>query len=123
MPVTRLSPREAFARMTGEGFAYLDVRDADEFEDGHPAGAVNVPWGPGGEAFVAAASRAFAKDAPIVVGCQKGARSLRAAEALLAAGFTRVVEQRAGWDGSRGTFGELVEPGWRREGLPSSSGA
>ena len=38
---------------------------------------------------------------------------------LVAAGFTNVLEQRAGWDGARGSFGEIVEPGWKRAGLPS----
>jgi hypothetical protein len=35
------------------------------------------------------------------------------------AGFTRVLDQRAGWDGKRGPFGEISEPGWSRAGLPT----
>ena len=27
-----------------EGFTYVDVRTESEFADGHPAGAINVPW-------------------------------------------------------------------------------
>jgi rhodanese-related sulfurtransferase len=60
----------------------------------------------------------FAKETPIVLGCHSGIRSLHAAEALVAAGFTCVLEQRAGFDGARGPFGELTEPGWSRLGLP-----
>jgi hypothetical protein len=45
-------------------------------------------------------------------------RSLEAAEVLVAAGFANVVDQRAGWDGARGDFGELLEPGWKRLALP-----
>jgi rhodanese-related sulfurtransferase len=60
----------------------------------------------------------FAKDAPLILGCKTGNRSARAAAALTAAGFTRVFDQSRGWDGRRGTFGETVEPGWLREGLP-----
>ena len=127
--VPRISPAEAYAKVTGEGYTYVDVRAEDEFEEGHPAGALNVPLlvrGPAGlepnPEFLGVMERLFARDAPIVVGCQKGGRSLRAARALVAAGFTRVVDQRAGWDGVRGTFGEVLEPGWARAGLPSATG-
>jgi rhodanese-related sulfurtransferase len=126
----RISPAEAHAKMTGEAFAYVDVRTEDEFAAGHPAGARNVPVMVDGAAglepnpdFVAVMERAFAKDAPIIVGCKMGGRSARAASALVAAGFTHVLDQRAGWDGARGSFGELTEPGWSRAGLPTESGA
>lgn len=127
--VVRLSPSEAHAKMQSEGYTYLDVRTEDEFAAGHPEGAVNVPFlidGPGGRTpnpeFLAVMARAFGKDARLVVGCQAGGRSLRAARELLAAGFTDVLEQRAGWDGARGVFGELTEPGWARAGLPVETG-
>ncbi len=64
----------------------------------------------------------FAKDARIVVGCKAGGRSLRAATALVAAGFTNVLDQRAGFDAVRGPFGEVTEPGWSRAGLPQDAG-
>jgi rhodanese-related sulfurtransferase len=111
----RISPAAAHAKMTDEGYTYVDVRTPDEFAAGHPAGAVNVPFS---SEFLPAMEQRFAKDAPIIVGCQVGARSARAAQALAAAGFTHVFDQRAGWDGARGPFGELVEPGWSRCGLP-----
>jgi rhodanese-related sulfurtransferase len=126
----RISPAEAHAKMTSERFTYVDVRTEDEFAAGHPAAAVNVPVmvaGAGGlepnADFVAVMQRAFAKDAPIIVGCKMGGRSARAASALVAAGFTRVLDQRAGWDGARGAFGELTEPGWSRASLPTETGA
>lgn len=102
--------------MTDEGFAYVDVRRPEEFAAGHPAGSLNVPLG---DTFVADMSTRFAKDAKIILGCRTGVRSLRAQGLLVAAGFTNVLEQRAGWDGARGSFGEIVEPGWKRAGLPS----
>lgn len=116
MTIRRISPAEAHDMM-GEGYTYVDVRTPEEFADGHPAGAINVPLGDG---FVDTIARRFAKDAPLVVGCKSGSRSLRAAQALAAAGFTRVVDQRAGFDGARGPFGEITEPGWTRQGLPVS---
>jgi rhodanese-related sulfurtransferase len=117
--VVRISPAEAHARMTDEGFTYVDVRRPDEFAAGRPAGAINIPLG---DEFVAAMTERFAKDAPIIVGCRTGIRSLRAANALIAAGFTRILEQRAGMEGSRGPFGEVTEPGWSRAGLPQDVG-
>jgi rhodanese-related sulfurtransferase len=125
---TRISPQEASAKLA-EGWTYVDVRTVEEFAAGHPAGAVNVPLMLGGGGgmtpnpdFVRVMAAAFAKDAKIVVGCKVGGRSLRAAQVLAAEGFTQVVDQRAGWDGARDPFGQVIEPGWSRVGLPVEQG-
>ena len=124
----RISPKEASEKMA-QGYTYVDVRTVEEFEDGHPAGAVNVPLnlrGAGGMVpnpdFVRVMTGAFAKDAKIVVGCRSGGRSIRAAQLLEAEGFTNVVDQRAGWDGARDSFGQVSEEGWSRAGLPGETG-
>lgn len=127
---SRISPAEAYTKMTNEAHVYVDVRTAEEFAAGHPAGAFNVPvmiaaaagLAPNPE-FVAVMERGFAKDTPIIVGCKMGGRSARAVKELVLAGFTRVLDQRAGWDGARGSFGELTEPGWSRADLPTGTGA
>jgi rhodanese-related sulfurtransferase len=111
----RISPREAEQRM-GEGYAYVDVRSPVEFALGRPRGAINVPLG-GGD-FVEDVRDLLGDDARVIVGCATGVRSLVAAQQLLAAGFTDVLEQRAGMDGVRDAFGRLKERGWRDEGLP-----
>ena len=72
--------------------------------------------------FLAVMTAAFPWDARLVVGCKAGGRSLRAAQALLGAGFTSVLDQRAGWDGARNPFGQVTEPGWLRAGLPVEEG-
>lgn len=125
----RISPAEAHARMKDESFTYVDVRTEEEFAAGHPEGAFNVPFMNAGAAglepnpdFVSLMETSFAKDAPLIVGCKMGGRSARAARALVDAGFTRVLDQRAGWDGTRGPFGELLEPGWSRANLPTETG-
>lgn len=129
MSVRRISPQEAAAKLS-EGYTYLDVRSVPEFEESHPAGAVNVPLLHQGAAgmvpnpdFLAVVRAAFPRDAKLVVGCKAGGRSLRAAEALEADGFTDVIDQRAGFDGARSPFGEVTEPGWSRVDLPVESGA
>jgi rhodanese-related sulfurtransferase len=72
--------------------------------------------------FLRAMNASFGKDAKIIVGCKVGNRSLRAAQMLLADGFSHVLEQRAGWVGVMGPFGNVSEPGWSRVGLPSEQG-
>jgi rhodanese-related sulfurtransferase len=125
----RISPEEAHAKIR-EGYAYVDVRTEEEFEQGHPEGAVNVPIffaGPGGMTpnvdFVKVMVASFPLDAKIVVGCKAGGRSLKARDALVRQGYTDVFDQRAGWDGARDAFGQITEPGWSRAGLPVENGA
>lgn len=127
--IERISPEEAKRRLD-TGWVYVDVRSVPEFEQGHPAGAYNVPlmhMGPGGmepnAEFMDVMRAHFAKDAKLVVGCKSGGRSLRAAEMLAAAGYKNVVDQRAGWGGARDPFGQLAEKGWEAAGLPVSSQA
>jgi rhodanese-related sulfurtransferase len=128
--VRRVSPAEAKS-LLDLGYSYVDVRSVEEFHDLHPVGALNVPLfareaggaAPTSAEFLSVMSRLFVKDAKIVIGCATGVRSLCAAELLVAAGFTDVADQRAGMEGSRGPFGNLVEPGWVEERLPVASGA
>ena len=126
MPVTRVSPEEAQRLMQAEGYVYVDVRSISEFEAGHPDGAYNVPWkhldasgSHDNEDFVEVMTKAFGKDAKLVVGCRSGGRSLAAAETLAAEGFTNVIDQRAGFMGTMGPQGP--EPGWAPKGLPTST--
>jgi rhodanese-related sulfurtransferase len=126
--IKRISPQEASDKLA-EGWTYVDVRTVEEFADGHPAGAVNVPvmhasggaMAPNAD-FIRVMSAAFAKDAKIICGCKTGGRSMRAAQMLVGEGFTNVLDQRAGWDGARSPFGQLAEPGWSRVGLPTEQG-
>ena len=124
----RVTPQEAHALMTKEGYAYLDVRTVAEFEAGHPAGAYNVPLlvdGAGGRApnaaFLSASLAAFPKGTKLVVGCLAGGRAARAAELLAGAGYTNVTVQAAGWGGLVDSFGRVTQKGWKAEGLPTAT--
>lgn len=127
--IERISPEEAKKRLDA-GWIYLDVRSVPEFEQGHPAGAYNVPlmhmskhgMEPNAE-FIDIVTSTFTKDTKLVVGCKSGGRSLKAAEMLKAAGYANVADQRAGWGGARDAFGQLTERGWQASGLPSSTSA
>jgi rhodanese-related sulfurtransferase len=123
--IERVSPAEASAKLA-EGWTYVDVRTTQEFEAGHPAGALNVPIshadGPNPD-FVRVMKALFPADAKIIVGCKSGNRSMRAAKVLVGEGYASVIDQRAGWDGPRDPFGKQVEEGWAKAGLPTENGS
>lgn len=122
----RVTAQEAKQKLD-EGYVYIDVRTEDEVDAGHPSGAFNVPvrvqtdtgMEPN-EDFVAVMSACFPKDAKLVIGCKAGPRSLAASQLLVSAGFSDVVEQRAGFAGARDAFGKVVDVGWQAAGLPVS---
>jgi len=125
MTITRVSPADAQQLMQAQGYAYLDVRSEQEFSLGHPDGAYNIAiqhTGANGMVdnpdFVTTVQSAFAKDDRLVIGCRSGRRSMRAAQLLIDAGFTQVIEQRAGFEGPKDAFGRAVEKGWKDCGLP-----
>ncbi|HEY2946480.1 MAG TPA: rhodanese-like domain-containing protein [Vicinamibacteria bacterium] len=130
MAVKRVSPAEARDLIEKQGYVYVDVRSVPEFVAGHPTGAYNVPlmnMGPGGMTpnpdFLAVMAT-FPKDAKLVVGCKAGGRSARAASMLESAGYTSLVDQRAGFEGAPDpATGRISEPGWRPAGLPVSTEA
>jgi rhodanese-related sulfurtransferase len=109
------------------GATYLDVRSVPEFDQAHPAGAYNVPllhldpvtrqMRPNPD-FVNVVKANFPPDAPLLVGCQAGARSIQAAELLASAGYQHVTNVLGGFGGSRA--GEI---GWAQAGLPVESSA
>lgn len=126
--VKRVPPAEAQRLIVEEGYLYLDVRSEPEYAAGHPTGAHNVPLmvpGPRGMAqnpdFLDLVEALYPKETKIVAGCRSGRRSLRAVEMMIAAGFTTVVDQRAGFEGDRDAFGQVTEQGWGPLGLPSET--
>ena len=131
MDVKRITPEEAKSLLdSGDGYVYLDVRTMNEFDAGHVPGAKNIPFldmDPmrGGMApnpqFVEIVAKNFPKDAKIICGCQRGGRSFKATEMLLAAGFTCVVDMCGGYGGEMDNCGCVVSPGWVPLGLPTSA--
>ena len=83
--VKRVLPAEA-AELMKQGWTYLDVRSIPEFEQGHPAGAANIPllhfqngrMAPNPD-FQRVVEATYPKDTKLVVGCKSGGRSLQAA--------------------------------------------
>lgn len=70
-----------------EGALLVDVREPDEYREGHLPGSVNIPLG---IAAVKIADYAKSADQPIFVYCLSGGRSGQACEGLKKAGYSRV---------------------------------
>src|SRR5256886_13433666 len=79
-------PEELSRRLrAGEQIAVIDVRDPDEYRDGHIEGATNISRG-----FLEFRIGAAVTDpkTPMVVYCQSGLRSVLAAKSLRELGYT-----------------------------------
>ncbi|MGE0822817.1 MAG: rhodanese-like domain-containing protein [Candidatus Binatia bacterium] len=129
MAVKQLTPQEARDLMQRDAkMIYLDVRTVPEFTAGHPQGGINIPGfffqQPGQPSpnpdFLTVVEAILPKDAAIIVGCQAGGRSQRAAEMLDKAGYTNVANMMGGFGGGQNHAGQLIT-GWRDAGLPVST--
>jgi rhodanese-related sulfurtransferase len=113
------------ALSSGSDGSLVDVRTVEEFDRGHPAGSVNVPWALAGDFgmepnpdFVAEMQKRFGAEAKLYLSCQAGGRSLKACQDLEAAGFGSLVNVDGGFGGRRDPMGNLVVAGWAESGLP-----
>jgi rhodanese-related sulfurtransferase len=104
--ITVVPPEEVMRRLRApdlEGWSIVDVREPDEFAEGHLPGARNSPRG---FLEVRADLEHYKRDPwfedrarPIVVYCGGGHRSALAARTLEQMGFTRVESMAEGWTG------------------------
>ena len=85
-----ISAQEAKEIMDTEtGYVILDVREQDEYDQGHIPGAVLLPY----ESVDELAEEMLPdKDQMILVYCRSGRRSKIAAEALVELGYTNIRE-------------------------------
>lgn len=101
-PMSTVDLQQARAAMEN-GARLVDVREQDEWDTGHVAGAVLQPLSgltPGRVADIPF-------ETPIVTYCKAGGRALRAAEILRSSGYTDVRAMRGGF------------PDWRAAGYPT----
>ena len=128
MAIKQVEPPIAHEILSGDPAAvYLDVRTEEEFAQGHPQGAINIPvmfMIPGqpqlNSDFLTVAEAVLPKGRKLIVGCLAGGRSQRACELLEEAGYTDLTNVRGGFGGQRDTSGQVVVKGWRDAGLPVS---
>ena len=83
-------PTAEARRLIAGGATVVDVREQDEWDEGHLPQAKHVPVAAVGERLAEIEAAAGGKDRPIVVYCKAGGRAGRAKETLEAAGFTNV---------------------------------
>lgn len=86
-PTPTIASDEARA-LVSKGAKLVDVRSPEEFAEGHIEGAVNLPV----DEVSTRADELGEKHEPVILYCMSGRRAHRAAEALRAAGFTKVHE-------------------------------
>src|SRR5438132_7583752 len=97
-------PAEVARRLAaGEKIVVIDVRDPDEFRDGHLEAATNISRG-----FLEFRVGTAVTDpsTPVVLYCQTGLRSLLAAKALKELGYQNVINLQGGFQK------------WTQSGLP-----
>ena len=104
---TTLSPDDVQALFASEPAAtYIDVRTVAEFANGHPKGnVVNIPiefYRPHSDevfpnaSFLEVVGDERTRDARLIMGCDAGERSQRAARELIAAGYGNVAVMAGG---------------------------
>ena len=132
-----INPAEAWKTLKSDPNAQLvDVRTAAEWQfvgvpvlaelDKDPVLAewIKFPGGAPNPDFVDQVQAAIpAKDAPILFLCRSGVRSIGAATALTAAGYTHCFNVLEGFEGDKDANGQRATlGGWKKAGLPWAQG-
>ena len=123
-----LLPKEAWALIQQQPDAlFVDVRmEIESMYVGRPPGVHMIAWyeypdlTPDPQQFVRAVEReSGAKSRTVILICRSGKRTVDAAKALEAAGFTDVVNVLHGFEGElNDAFHRSTLNGWRFDGLP-----
>lgn len=87
--------QEQFTNNPAADYALIDVREIEEFEQGHIPGAINIPLNTVPERI-----SEITTEKPVVLVCARGSRSAMAAEFLTGNGYRDVynmVDGTLGW--------------------------
>jgi adenylyltransferase/sulfurtransferase len=101
--IREVSVQDVHSRIQNNGVVLLDVREKEEWDEGHLPGATFLPRG---FLEVRIEKAIPEKDKPVVVYCAGGTRSAYAAKTLQDLGYKDVVSMAGG-------YGE-----WKNAGLP-----
>lgn len=88
-----VSPQQATNLVNREEGLIVDVRDADEFRQGHIAGSLNIPFSQFNDR---AAELAKYKDRPVILTCRIGPQASAAGRILKRQGFDRLMRLQGG---------------------------
>jgi rhodanese-related sulfurtransferase len=97
-------PQITVAEFQKRFYFLIDVRTPEEYAAGHLFGAVNIPLSEFQQNLGAWTPR-LPKDVPIILQCGVGGRSKQAAQILLQAGFTNVLNLVGGITEWKNVFG------------------
>ncbi|QEL63863.1 hypothetical protein OTERR_03870 [Oryzomicrobium terrae] len=107
--IQECSPADIHARMSEPDTLLLDVREPDEYRQGHLPGAVNIPRGM--LEFKISNDPALQDvTRPIIVYCKTSGRAALSVVALHAMGFENVVSLAGGFEGWQEDSRPVVKP-------------
>ena len=115
MNIERITPGEALGRLR-EGAVLVDVRESHERATGFAQGALGIARA---ELEADPQSALPDREAQVLLICQGGGRSLKAAEALVEAGYRRVASVEGGT--TRWVAEGLPTPRWVRPDPPPTT--
>ncbi|EME27791.1 hypothetical protein Gasu2_02430 [Galdieria sulphuraria] len=96
-----ISPKQAYERLNSSKL--VDVRSSEEYKSQHIEGSISIPLST--NEFVASFQKQFPFNTHLIIVCQTGMRSSKAAQQLIQSGYSHVSVIRGG----------LNE--WNRQGL------
>lgn len=124
-----VTPTEAWRQFQAGEAALVDVRTAEELHwVGRVPGAAHVEWVIGreqkrNERFLAELEALVTRDRPVLFLCRSGGRSVAAAKAATAAGYTSAWNILDGFEGPLDASKQRNKvAGWRQSGLPWEQG-
>ncbi len=95
------SYREQFASGNSGDYQLIDVREVDEFENGHIPGTINIPM-----SEIQARFEEISEDSPVILVCATGNRSGQVAMFMASMGYSELYNLDGG------------TVGWMMRGLP-----
>ncbi len=104
-PASAVDVTEAQRRLASREAVLIDVREPDEWQEGHVAGAAHIPLGD-----LTARLAEVPRDRPVLLFCRSGNRSGRATALL----------REQGYDQATNVEGGITA--WQRAGLPVTRG-
>ncbi|MGB4497057.1 MAG: rhodanese-like domain-containing protein, partial [Methylococcaceae bacterium] len=85
--VPAISPQQALQMQEAQKAVIIDVRENDEWNSGHIAGAIHIPLG---EISSRVSELAKYQNQAVIMQCRSGSRSAKAADILAKSGFIHV---------------------------------
>ena len=132
MSFKNISPQEAKDLLdSDQGYVYVDVRSEFEFEQGHPANALNIPIKQVDQEarvlvdnpdFLQVFEANFPPDTKLLIGCAVGPRSMAACGILAQKGYQDLSNVDGGFSGMQDMSGTVLKEGWMQLGFPVENG-